>query len=248
MEIDNLLNKYFPTNNCGEIFVFEKIKFNDKKSFYKCRFLEYPYEVLALKQNILKGQVANPMYPSIYNKGFIGVGKYNSSNISYLIWKHILSRCYNLKDNIYNNYGAQGTNVCEEWFNFQNFATWYEEQSKLDINCPLEIDKDILANINHSKIKEYSPDTCLLIPNGLNSFLAGDNLKSGIIKRNNKYQVKISRNKIQIYLGTFDTFEEAKQIYAKKKYEFWLEEINKFNLPIELKNILSKYKFYINQF
>ena len=94
------------------------------------------------------------------------------------------------------------------------------------------------------EVKIYSPETCLLIPMELNSYLAGDNKKTGIyLTKSRKYQSKIRKNNISYTLGTFDTFKEAKEVYAKKKQEFWLEEINKYNLPNDLKEILLKYDF-----
>ena len=60
---------------------------------------------------------------------------------------------------------------------------------------------------------------------------------------NGKYFSNITRNSKRITLGTFNTFKEAKEVYAKKKQEFWIEEINKYNLPNDLKEILLQYDF-----
>ena len=246
----DIIGQIFP-QNCGDsLIVLEKT--NKKQGIhylYKCQFLKYSCEVLARKDSIKYGIIVNYNKPIILNLGFLGIGKYNYKNNKniYRIWYNLLTRCYNKNHSHYKFYGAKGVEVCNEWLNFQNFAAWYEEQSKWNTNnYKLELDKDILCNIFHLETKIYSPDTCLLIPSELNSYLAGDNLNCGILNRDNKYQVKISRNKKQIYLGTYFTFKEAKIKYAKKKYEFWLEEINKYNLPNKLKEIFLKYKFYIN--
>lgn len=37
------------------------------------------------------------------------------------IWKLMLRRCYNPKDNTYKHYGARGIKVCERWHNFDFF-------------------------------------------------------------------------------------------------------------------------------
>ena len=237
--------------NCGdELKVLEKTDKQDnrKNYLYRCQFLNYPCEVLALKHRILNKNIQNYLVPSVVGKGYLGIGKYNFSNYKdiYTIWHNILLRCYDIKNREYKRYGAKGITVCEEWLNFQNFAAWYEEQSKWNINnYKLEVDKDILCNINHLETKIYSPETCLLIPSELNCFLSGDNKNTGVhLRKTLKYQSYIGFNNKQIYLGTFDTFEEAKQVYAEKKQEFWLEEINKFNLLSKLKDTLKQYNFY----
>ena len=45
------------------------------------------------------------------------------------IWSHMYTRCYDLADNSYKNYGAKGILICKEWHKdnlkgFYNFATW----------------------------------------------------------------------------------------------------------------------------
>lgn len=58
------IDKLWP-QNCGD--TLRIIKKSDKKDnknhhyLYKCSFLKYPYEILALKSNIIKGTIANPI-------------------------------------------------------------------------------------------------------------------------------------------------------------------------------------------
>lgn len=211
---------------------------NKKEFYYKVKFDTQNYETFASFNDIQKGQVNNPYIVSVNNIGFIGEGKYSYSKNKDIHekWSNILGRCYNIKNLRYYCYGAKDIRVCNEWFNFQIFAKWYEENSYIK---KLSVDKDILANINHLETKIYSPETCLLIPEELNCFLAGDNLNTGIEQRNNKFRAVCNRK----YLGTYNTFQEAKQIYAKEKYTIWKELINKYNLPNDLKEILLKYDF-----
>lgn len=43
----------------------------------------------------------------------------------YFTWKRMLKRCYDENSQDYNNYGARGINVCEEWKNNPiNFVNW----------------------------------------------------------------------------------------------------------------------------
>ena len=250
-EIDNqtFLGKEFP-QNCGDsLLVLEKSEKKTKKgeSLYRCEFQKFHFEVFTRKYLVIKGEVLNPLLPNIFNKAYVGIGKYspkNNKNIFHC-WYSALSRCYNIKDKKYNVYGAKEVTVCEEWYNFQNFAKWYEENSKWNIeNYELSLDKDILYNINKLNNKIYSPDNCILILSELNGFIAGDCLECGIsiYERKDGGINYYSRFKSKV-LGTFSSFEEAKLIYAKEKYKQWKIEIDKFKIPNDLKNILLKYNF-----
>lgn len=249
MRIISIIDKEF-LQNCGDsLLVLEKTNFKNKSGnyLYRCQFKKYPCEVLALKGNIERGNVFNNLVPSVFEKGYLGIGKYNSKDYNdiYKKWQNILNRCYNLKNISYKYYGALNVTVCDEWLNFQNFAAWYEGNSKWNINnYKLEVDKDILFNVNHLKSKVYSPETCLLIPADLNGFLMGDNKKSGVQNRNGRYRVQITYNNLYKSLGTFDSFKKAKEIYAQEKYKVWINELMKFNLPNKLKEIFLKYSFY----
>lgn len=236
-EEQEFLSGIYP-QNCGDsLKVIEKT--NEKIGqayYYKCKFLNYPYKCKATKYHILEGCVQNLNIPIGNLNTFIGEGIYNSErdkNI-YKKWNHLKSRC-DKKSNSFN-----GSNLCEEWKCFQNFAAWYEEQSKWNTNnYKLELDKDILCNIFHLETKIYSPETCLLIPSDLNCFIF-DNVKTGVFVKNKQiYETYCGK----LYLKSYLTFKEAKLVYAKKKYEIWFEEVNKFNLPNDLKETLLKYDF-----
>lgn len=234
---------------CGDIL--EVIERSDKKSisnnsYYKYKFLKYNFVGEALKSDIVNGVVGNPNYPSVQGIGYIGVGEYNSVNSKeiYKTWCHILDRCYNQKCQRYSTYGAKGITVCENWYNFQNFAKWYIENSKWNTNnYILEIDKDILCNIINKNTKIYSPETCLLIPQELNGFLTCDNLRSGVYENKNSFRSEFRYKGQRIVLGTFDTFEKAKSTYAKYKSKIWKEIVQNYNLSKELHSILINYNF-----
>jgi hypothetical protein len=40
---------------------------------------------------------------------------------TYRAWCHMKSRCYNIADISYKDYGARGITVCEDWQQFENF-------------------------------------------------------------------------------------------------------------------------------
>jgi hypothetical protein len=40
---------------------------------------------------------------------------------SYIVWERMRSRCRNINDKSYNNYGGRGINICERWNHYENF-------------------------------------------------------------------------------------------------------------------------------
>lgn len=132
----------------------------------KIRFLKSGYEAVVSTTHIKNKNVRDRFKPTVLGIGFIGGTKNKSSNKgnptrAYQCWKSMLNRCYN--EVTRNNYPTyQGCTVCEEWYNFQNFADWFYKNhpSKNSKNGKsYELDKDIKINGN----KIYGPDTCLLI-------------------------------------------------------------------------------------
>lgn len=80
---------------------------------------------------------------------------------------------------------------------------------------------------------------CLLIPSEINCFLAGDHPTCGVYKtkKPNYYRVDAL---LSLYKNSF---KEAKMIYSEYKKYIWKKEINKYNLPKQIKDILLKYDF-----
>lgn len=157
------VGKIYSSNNCGDFEVLEKLP----RSKIKVRFLKTGTEKIFEKSKTLIGAIKDFNFPRYFNVGYMGEGKYRGSkdkykNKEYLLWKNILSRCYNPSGDYYYLYGGKGVTVDKRWHNFQNFCEdiqhlenydkWKNKQNNYDYT----IDKD-----KYSKdCKIYSKDTC----------------------------------------------------------------------------------------
>ena len=162
-----LVGKEFETNNYGKCVVTD---YKDKNNV-TVMFFEPKCYVKCLTSNLRKGNVRNPMFPSFYGKGYLGVGKYDSRNNSaFRIWMGILIRLNDkscrVKQPAYND-----VEMCDEWLDFQNFAEWCHNQKDFlardDKGKVYQLDKDILFKGN----KIYSPETCRFVPQEINKLL-----------------------------------------------------------------------------
>ena len=150
---------------------------------------------------------------------YIGIGKYHSKNcnIGYNKWIGMFRRCY-----IYDLISYNGCTVSEDWWDFQNFASWFEENYPDDRSSRWDLDKDILIKNN----KVYSKDTCCFVPVDINKLFTsrvnhrGDYPLGVYYKAKNKKfcaQCADGSGSAQVYLGLFDTAEEAFLVYKTFK-------------------------------
>lgn len=173
--------------------------------------------------NLIKGEVGNEYAPKSNGKGFIGIGKflpYNKDRTptkEYAAWKGMFRRCYD-KNFLSRQPTYEGCTVCEEWYNFQNFAEWYVSQNGAEEGFELDKDLKILGN------KEYSPMACSLLPLEINNLFANSKANRGIWpigvywnKRDKKFVARLGyKNKYKI-LGKFDCPNEAFDAYKYAK-------------------------------
>lgn len=196
----------------------------------------------------------DPYVPSVYGVGYHGEGEYIPSvkgehSQASRMWKGMLNRCYN-KKYIDKKQSYIDCSVCEEWHNFQNFAKWHEENYYEIEGQEMHLDKDILVKNN----KIYSPETCVFVPEHINSLFTKRQSRRGELpigvhfcKKRHKYIAQCGADGKRIYLGGFDSPQEAFDTYKdfKEKEVKRVASLYKDNLPTELYEALCNYKVEI---
>lgn len=165
----------------------------------------------------------------LYNIGYVGTGKFLSTTHPkiYRSWSSMFVRCYS---NIYESY--EECTVCEEWWNFQNFAEWF----LLNYKDNYHLDKDILIPGN----KIYSPKTCCFVPMEINNLFTKRNKSRGkypmgITENGKKFRAQLNIfGKIKLLGGAFNSPEEAFEIYKIEKEK-------------HIKNVADKWKNQISE-
>lgn len=204
-----------------------------------------------LYKDFKNGEIKCPYEPRVYGIGYIGEGKYKSKENGkhtkiYNTWKHMLMRCYDPK---YHEKKPTytGCEVAEEWLNFQTFAAWYEDNYYEIPGQTMSLDKDILVKGN----KVYGPDTCVFVPQSINSLFTKSDAKRGELpigvyynNQKKKYRACCSVNGKSKHLGYYDTPEEAFQAYKVFK-EIYVNKVANENIeliPFELYLAMIEYE------
>lgn len=142
-------------------------------------FEETGFTTSSTARHIRNGVVRDPLHPSIFGVGFVGVGKYKASHTSgkntkeYIMWRNMIARCYS-SESLKRRPTYHDCTVCEEWHNFQNFAEWFNQNVQDDDNG-YQIDKDLKRFGN----KVYSPDMCLIVSKLVNTFILDNESRRG---------------------------------------------------------------------
>lgn len=230
------------------------IRYDNSKNIW-IKFLdEYGIEKHTDYQSFERGNTLNPYNKTICGIGYIGktstIDSDGKHKKSYICWKSMFVRCYSeKKQKKHSSYKM--CIVCKEWYNYANFEKWYNENYYEIEDKKIQLDKDILKKGN----KEYSPETCMFVPQRINSLFTKCNNARGELpigvtynKKMKKYEARLSmfRNNKTItkYLGLFITPEEAFQIYkaAKEAYIKEVAEEYKNRIPEKLYDVLINYE------
>ena len=231
---DELVGKEFKTLTCGKLIVVDYKNYMD----ITVMFDSPKYITKTRLDHLYKGLVKNPLYPKVQGRGYMGLGIFNSKHKAYRHWVRLLRRVYDDKDDY--NIFYKGVTVCDEWLNFQNFASWCETQPFFSAEDgegrPYQLDKDVLVRGN----KVYSPDTCCFVPHKVNTLLITCKASRGehplgvtYSKRDKVYKAIISYNGKTHHLGqnkdvgkVFNFYKVAKEHHVKIVAGYWKGRID----------------------
>lgn len=181
----------------------------------------YPYTTTVRAEHLRRGAIANPYYPTVYGKGFIGEGPHRYHNgrkktFVGVVWAGILARLFDSTNHVHNPTYTDCT-IAPEWLNFQVFAEWHSSQNKPE---DWAIDKDILFRGN----REYSAETCRLVPKCINNLFTSTNsrrgdLPIGVSKKGCNFVATLQRDGVSYNLGTHKTPLQAFVAYKVAKEE-----------------------------
>lgn len=129
------------------------------------------------------------------------------------IYTQMVYRCCSKKATSYKHYGGRGITICEEWRNdFTKFRDWALANGYTD---KLSIDR-----INNDG--NYEPGNCRWVSRQIQSINRRNktrNLPTGVHSSGDRFSSYIVINRINTYLGTFNTATEASEAYQKAKKE-----------------------------
>lgn len=199
------------------------------------------------------GEVKNKNVKTAWGVGFIGEGRYSTVDENnerlhvYVLWRNMLERCYGSRYK--DNKAYEGCTVDKDWHNYQNFAKFYYNNFYEVDGERMELDKDISVKGN----KIYSNDTCIFVPQRVNSLLIKQRKKNnelpiGVNTDGSRFYAYITIEKKRRGLGGYATPEEAFQAYKAAKEEY-IQKVAleyKYKIPARLFVALMNYEVDIN--
>ena len=239
--------------NCGELaFIVEYVNTHDITVQFKTtgELVKTRYE------HFVRGEVKSHFTASVYGIGIKGLEPTRDENgevlDSYICWKEMLRRCYSDKWKK-KRPTYIGCCVSDDWIYYPNFKNWYDENYYDINNKKSQLDKDILVKGN----KVYSPDTCIFVPQFVNTlFTKCQNSRGqypiGVCydKTRKKYKANSSVFKdgktVRKHLGYFDTADEAFKVYKKAKEEYIKEIADEYKDKIPAKLYEAMYAYEVN--
>ena len=227
--------KVFLSNDTG----YYQIVLANNTERMKAIFLTTNTEVWVSADQVDNGTVFDRYFPTVCGVGYLGeystLDKDRNTTKEYTAWKCMLERCYGNKELEAYKYCI----VSEEFHNASYFKDWYNKQVGAHRE-DFHIDKDILS----SDCKIYAEDTCVLVPQEVNSFFVKHNnkkVKSNLptgVMYNHK---NTSRPFIAMYNGhggekhmsyhdnewsAFLAYKQAKENRAKELANKWYGQID----------------------
>lgn len=166
----------------------------------------------------------------------------------YGVWKNMIERCYSEK--VHEKYPTyKNCFVSENFKHYEYFYDWYVAQIGFNLNG-YHLDKDILTKGN----KEYSENTCVLVPQNINQFLTirkserGD-LPLGVSysKTRKLFHARLNNGDGKLlHIGYFNTSDEAFNAYKIEKEKLAKEIAEKYKGLIDERVYLALINLTIN--
>ena len=233
------VGKVYKSTSSGD---FKVLKYNNARDV-EIQFLKTGFETTVQLVQVKSGYVKDKYLPSVYGVGVLG-NKYPSEingviTKEYKLWQSMLVRCYS---DAYKKRQPtyEGCEVSDNFKSYEYFYEWCHKQIGFgnDGNGnPFHLDKDLLVKGN----KVYNEDSCVFIPQEINSLLVkcaasrGEHL-IGVHyhKRDKAFVATVRKNKgKQEHLGVFNTELEAFKAYKEAKESFIKEQANKWKGQID---------------
>lgn len=163
-------------------------------------------------------------------------------------WKDMKKRCNNSINKRNNSY--KDCSISDEFLDYDKYYEWAEKNYYQLENEKICLDKDILIKGN----KLYSPSTCIFVPMRINQLFESSKQSRGLLPKgvtlnnNGRYVARISKNNKNIFLGSFNSVEEAFNCYkeAKENYIKEIADEYKSKIPNKLYNAMYSYVIDIN--
>ena len=204
------------------------IEFNDK----------HKHRAVVRSKHLQSGYVKNPYHPSVRGRGFLGVGKFSAYcngkvTDEYKKWSSMFRRCYSEVDAKDRSHYSD-CEIHEDWFNFQNFASWLANNKSYQPDYHLDKDLIFLGN------RVYSPKACCLVPIEINNLFLDPKSKSRNLplgvkadSRSGRFIASMRMDSKNKHIGSFDTPQDAHQAYVVAKESYAKEVANKWRGHID---------------
>lgn len=152
----------------------------------------------------------NPLFTVVSVHGLSNSSEYKS-------WQRMKRRCYSKKTWNYNKYGGRGIKVCDRWLSKQGFINFYKDMGKRP-DSTYSIDR-----IDNNG--DYTPENCRWATKTQqvrNRDLINSKLGvRGVQFVYGRYLAYIGYKYKNIYLGRYDTFQEAMSARLFAESYFW---------------------------
>jgi hypothetical protein len=226
LDIDPFLNYSLNTPpkivELGEVILLEKLL--EGKGKYKC----FCGKEFITQRGKIKSRHTKSC--GCYQKSKAAAIQYKDGRKGTRLWSiynNMIQRCENINHPRFNDYGGRGIVVSDEFKPFENFKKWAESNGYNDF---LSIDRIDCNDIYCSDNCTFSNDS----EQAINTRNRKDNTSGfrGVSKEKGKWRANIQIDKKQLFLGYYETPEEASKVYEKefeKRKKLYESKYNKIN-------------------